>query len=153
MLHSMHHPRLAARVLAWTCALLTQASAATAPDVARARSEGVSVEAMVLRDRVAVCIWAENDLKISAEYGVEFKVDRRDTRLWNERFPKMVTGAGSNFDLPLRVELSARGDLRQRRIEVDLGACSEATFCTPVRFKLTLPAIYAVRSPCAGGAE
>jgi hypothetical protein len=132
------------------CAFFLHAPAAHATDVVRAQSEGVSVEVVVLRDLVAFCIKAANDLKVSAEYGVEFKVDRRDTRLWNERFPKMVTGADYYFDLPLRIELKSHGDVRQHRIALDLGACSEATYCTPVRFKLTMPSNYAAAAQCPG---
>jgi hypothetical protein len=141
-------PRFAAAILLSGYALFSHSPTANATDVVRAQSEGVSVDVMVLRDLVAFCIKAANDLKVSAEYGVEFKVDRRETRLWNERFPKMVTGADYYFDLPLRIELKSRGDVRQHRIELDLGACSEATYCTPVKFKLTMPANYAAAMQC-----
>jgi hypothetical protein len=119
----------------------------------RAQSDGLSVEVMVQRNHVVFCIRAENDLKISSEYGVEFKADRRDARLWDERLPKVVTGAGDYFDLPLRIDLKSRGDVRGRRIAMDMGACSEATLCTPVRFKLTLPSNYSGGAQCGSGTK
>lgn len=142
MLRRQRLLQFVAAALFSACAVFARSPAAHAADVVRAQSEGVSVDVMALRDHVAFCITAANDLKISSEYGVEFKVDRRDARLWDERFPKAVTAAPYYFDLPLRIELKSRGDVRQRRIELDLGACSEATYCTPVRFKLTLPSTY-----------
>jgi hypothetical protein len=152
----MHHrQRLLqfAGALLWSCAVLAPSRAANTTDVVRAQSEGISVEVTALRDLVAFCIMAANDLKISSEYGVEFKVDGRDARLWNERLPKTVTAAPYYFDLPLRIELKSRGDVRQRRIELDLGACSEATLCTPLRFKLTLPSNYSGGAQCGSGTK
>ena len=152
MLRRHRRLQFAAAALLSACAF-PQWAAANATEVVRARSDGVSVEVMALRDHVAFCIRAENDLKISAEYGVEFKVDRRDARLWNERMPKTVTGAGYYFDLPLRIDLKSRGDVRQHRIELDLGACSEATYCAPVKFKLTMPSNYAAGVQCESGTK
>jgi hypothetical protein len=144
--------QFAAAALLWAFAFFPSSAAPHEAAIVRAQSDGLSVDVTVLRDHVAFCIKAGNDLKISSEYGVEFKVDRRDTRLWDERLPKVVTGAGYYFDLPLRIDLKSRGDVRSRRVELDMGACSKATYCKPVRFKLTMPSNYATAVQCGSGA-
>jgi hypothetical protein len=109
-------------------------------DELRVQEDGVSLHARTFRDAVIICINAQPPLRIaSSDYGVRFEIERNDRRFWNEAFPKTVTGPGWYFDLPLRIELKTRGDVQRRRIDVDLGTCSEATLCNPVKLLITLP--------------
>jgi hypothetical protein len=104
----------------------------------RVEKEGVSLSIATLGDRVAFCIAASGDLKISSEYGIEFKADGQHGKLWSETLPKVVTGPPYYFDLPLRIELKTRGDARERPITVDLGACSAAAnVCVPITFDVS----------------
>jgi hypothetical protein len=108
------------------------------PGYVRAQSDGVTLEAHAVRDQIVFCFNAEKDLKISAQYGVQFNVGRIDLKLWSEPFPKTVTAADWYFDLPLQINLKTRGDLRERRVHVDLGACSPS-HCTPITFEIIVP--------------
>jgi hypothetical protein len=110
-----------------------------AGDEMRAQKDGIILRVRSVPDAIVFCFNAEGSLKIASDYGIRFKVVRNDRHLWNEVFPKTVTGPGWNFSLPFGVELRTRGDVQRRRIDVDLGACSEATLCNPVNFQITLP--------------
>jgi hypothetical protein len=100
--------------------------------------ERLSVTTLV--DRVAFCISTTGDLKISSEYGVEFKADRQNGKFWSEPLPKVVTGPPYYFDLPLQIELKTRGNARERRISLNLGACCSATnTCVPITFEVNAP--------------
>jgi hypothetical protein len=101
--------------------------------------DGVSMTVRAVPNSVVFCIAAREPLKISSEYGVQFQVEPRDWQLWDEHFPKTVTAPGWYFALPLRIKLVPRGDVQQHTINVDLGACSEATGCNAVRFAITIP--------------
>lgn len=104
------------------------------------RKDGLTLAVTALADRVVFCIAASGDLKVSSEYGVEFKSAPPDTRLWRDALPKVVTAAPYYFDLPLRIELKTRGSARQRRIDLTLGACSvAANACVPVTFEVSTP--------------
>jgi hypothetical protein len=104
----------------------------------RMEKQGVSLSTATLGDRVVFCIAASGDLKISSEYGVEFRTDGQHGRLWSETLPKVVTGPPYYFDLPLRIELKTRGNARERPITVDLGACSAAAnVCLPITFEVS----------------
>ena len=105
------------------------------------RKDGVTLKVISLVDRVVFCISASGDLKISSEYGVEFKSTVHDVRFWGDTLPKIVTAAPYYFDLPLRIELKTRGHARGRRIDVNLGACSAAaSACVPITFEVSAPA-------------
>jgi hypothetical protein len=102
--------------------------------------QGVSLSLSTLADRVVFCISASGDYKVSSEYGVEFKADAKNGKLWSETLPKVVTGSPYYFDLPLRIELKTRGSARERPITVDLGACSAAAnTCVPITFEVSAP--------------
>jgi hypothetical protein len=104
------------------------------------QKEGVNLSISTLADRVVFCISASGDFKVSSEYGVEFKADAKNGKLWSETLPKVVTGLPYYFDLPLRIELKTRGTARERPITVDLGACSAAAnTCVPITFKVSVP--------------
>jgi hypothetical protein len=105
----------------------------------RTQKDGIILRVRAVPDAVVFCFNAEGALKIASDYGIQFKVVRNDRHLWNEVFPKTITGPGWYFNLPLGLELRTRGDVQRRRIDVDLGACSEATLCNPVNFQITLP--------------
>jgi len=104
----------------------------------RVQSDGVMLEAHAVHDQIVFCINAEKGLKISAQYGVQFNVDQADLPLWSEPLPKTVTTTDWYFDLPLRINLKTHGGLRERRVHVDLGACSPS-HCTPITFQITVP--------------
>jgi hypothetical protein len=104
------------------------------------QKDGVNLSIATLADRVVFCISASGDLKISSEYGVGFKADGPNGKLWRETLPKVVTGSPYYFDLPLRIELKTRGNAEKRPITVDLGACSAAAnACVPVTFEVSAP--------------
>lgn len=104
------------------------------------QKDGVGLSIATLADRVVFCISASGDLKVSSEYGVEFKADGPNAKLWRENLPKVITGSPYYFDLPLRIELKTRGSAQQRPITVDLGACSSAVnACVPITFEVTAP--------------
>jgi hypothetical protein len=100
---------------------------------------GVSITVHYLHDRSVFCIDADATHKISAEYGIEFRVPKKDIQLWSERFPKVVNGEGRYFSLPLQVELMARGDVIGRHVTVELGACSSEALCDTITFDLAVP--------------
>jgi hypothetical protein len=105
------------------------------------QKDGVNLSIATLADRVVFCITASGDLKVSSEYGVEFKADGPSAKLWRETLPKVVTGSPYYFDLPLRIELKTHGNAEERPITVDLGACSAAAnACVPVTFEVSAPA-------------
>jgi hypothetical protein len=104
------------------------------------QKNGVNLSIATLADRVVFCISALGDLKVSSEYGVEFRADGPYGKLWQETLPKVVTGSPYYFDLPLRIELKTRGNAEERPITVDLGACSSAAnACVPVTFEVSAP--------------
>jgi hypothetical protein len=104
------------------------------------QKDGVRLSVTTLVDRVVFCISASSDLKISSEYGVEFKADRQNGRFWSEPLPKVVTGPPYYFILPLRIELKTRGNAQERPISLNLGACSSAAnTCVPVTFEINAP--------------
>jgi hypothetical protein len=104
------------------------------------QKDGVRLSVTTLVDRVVFCISASGDLKISSEYGVEFKADRQNGRFWSEPLPKVVTGPPYYFNLPLRIELKTRGNAQERPISLNLGACSSATnTCVPITFEINTP--------------
>ena len=104
------------------------------------QKDGVNLSIAALADRVVFCITASGDLKVSSEYGVEFKTDGPSAKLWREILPKVVTGSPYYFDLPLRIELKTHGNAEKRPITVDLGACSSAAnACVPVTFEVSAP--------------
>jgi hypothetical protein len=104
------------------------------------QKDGVSLSIATLADGVVFCISASGDLKVSSEYGVEFRADGPNARLWRETLPKVVTGSPYYFDLPLRIELKTRGNAQERPITVGLGACSAAAnVCAPITFEVSAP--------------
>jgi hypothetical protein len=104
------------------------------------RRDGVTVAVTTLVDRVVFCISASGDLKVSSEYGIEFKSAPQNARFWLESLPKVVTGSPYYFDLPLRIELKTRGKAEERPITLDLGACSSAAnACVPLTFEVSVP--------------
>jgi hypothetical protein len=119
-----------------------RAETAVAPD-AHAQHDGVRLDAYSRNGQVTFCFNAEKDVKIASEYGVEFKVPPGETRLWNEVMPKLVAGSNPYFELPVRIDLKTRGAPRERRISMGLGVCVSATYCTPVAFEITIPAVSA----------
>jgi hypothetical protein len=120
-------------------ALILLASIPAAAEV-HLQKDGVNLSIATLADRVVFCISASGDLKVSSEYGVEFKADGPYGKLWRETLPKVVTGSPYYFDLPLRIELKTRGNAEERPITVDLGACSSAAnACVPVTFEVSAP--------------
>jgi len=121
-------------------AALISASIPAAAEV-HLQKDGVSLSIATLADRVVFCISASGDLKVSSEYGVEFKTNEASAKLWRETLPKVFTGAPYYFELPLRIELKTRGDAKERPITVDLGACSStANACVPITFEASAPA-------------
>jgi hypothetical protein len=124
--------------------ILLATTLATFPCLANAelvlRKDGVTVAVTTLVDRVVFCIAASGDLKISSEYGVEFKSSPDNAQLWFDALPKVVTGIPYYFDLPLRIELKTRGGARKRGIDLTLGICSvAANACLPVTFEVRAP--------------
>jgi hypothetical protein len=106
----------------------------------RLQKDGISLSIAALADRVVFCISASGDLKVSSEYGVAFKADGPNSKLWRETLPKIVTGPPYYFDLPLRIEMKTRGNAQERPITVDLGACSSAAnTCVPITFEISAP--------------
>jgi hypothetical protein len=121
------------------CVMMTVASVAAGAET-RLQQDGINLSVTTLADRVVFCIAATGDLKVSSEYGVEFKTDRKNRKYWSETLPKIVTGAPYYFDLPLRIELKTRTNARERPITVGLGACSSAAnACVPITFELKAP--------------
>jgi hypothetical protein len=57
----------------------------------RLQKDGVNLSIAALADRVVFCISASGDLKVSSEYGVAFKADGPNSKLWRETLPKIVT--------------------------------------------------------------
>jgi hypothetical protein len=91
--------------------------------------DGVLISVRPLPDQVLFCIDADADHKISAEFGVEFKLIRGDKRLWREEFPKLITGPSQYFELPILVSLQASSRrVAGHSLHVVLGACSFVTF-------------------------
>jgi hypothetical protein len=118
-------------------ALILLASIPAAAEVHLQR-DGVNLSIATLADRVVFCISASGDLKVSSEYGVEFKADGPYGKFWRETLPKVVTGSPYYFDLPLRIELKRHANAAARPITVDLGACSSAAnACVPVTFEVS----------------
>ena len=104
------------------------------------QKDGVNLSIATLADRVVFCISASGDLKVSSEYGIGFKADGANVKLWRDALPKVVTGSPYYFDLPLRIELKTRGNAQVRPITVDLGACSAAAkTCVPITFEVSAP--------------
>jgi len=67
-------------------------------------------------------------------------VDPADEPLWNERFPKVVTGPDWYFHLPLKIEMmNAQKDVSNRHVYVNFGACSEGTLCKRLDLDVKLP--------------
>jgi|SRR5450432_446886 hypothetical protein len=121
-------------------AMLILASVPAAAEL-HLQKDGVSLSIATLADRVVFCISASGDLKVSSEYGVGFRADGQNGKLWRETLPKVVTATPYYFDLPLRIELKTRGNAEVRPITVDLGACSSAAnACVPVIFEVSAPA-------------
>jgi hypothetical protein len=120
-----------------TVLLLCPLSAAEAE--MNVKKDGVRVSVTTLVDRVVFCIFASGDLRISSEYGIEFKADRQNVRSWLERLPKVVMGPPYYFDLPLRIELKTREGAQQRRIRLNLGTCSDGKGCVPVNLEVNAP--------------
>jgi hypothetical protein len=108
------------------------------PD-ARVQHDGVTLEAYSRNGRITFCFNAEKDVKIAAEYGVEFSVPQGEAKFWNESLPKLVTGSEPYFDLPVRVELKTQGVSRERQVSIGLGVCVSTKYCTPVAFQITIP--------------
>lgn len=150
------------RRIAATCLavmLLTGAAQATAASTpaswdVRAAREGVTLRARVLRDRVRFCIDAAQDLKVSAQYGVELKAPADERMLWAEALPKVVTGPGWYFGLPLQIDLTTAGTPRERHVHLDLGACSSAKqMCSSIVFDVVLPPYRDGGHPSGGCAQ
>jgi hypothetical protein len=104
------------------------------------QKNGVTLAVTTLVDRVVFCISASGDLKVSSEYGVEFKSNPHNAKFWLDALPKVVTGPPYYFDLPLRIELKTRGNVHERRVDLNLGACSSAAnACVPITFEVSAP--------------
>jgi hypothetical protein len=116
-----------------------RAETVVAPDV-HVQHDGVMLDAYSRNGQITFCFNAENGVKIASEYGVEFKVPRGQTSLWNEPLPKLVAGKQPYFDLPVRIDLKTRGAPHERQVSMGLGVCVSATYCTPVSFEITIPA-------------
>src|ERR1700680_3844987 len=67
-------------------ALILLASIPAAAEV-HLQKDGVNLSIATLADRVVFCISASGDLKVSSEYGVEFKADGPYGKLWRETLP------------------------------------------------------------------
>jgi hypothetical protein len=106
-------------------------------DAARVERDGVILEIQTLADRVVFCVSAREGIKISAQYGVTIDAYGRDKNVWNERLPKIITGDGWDFNLPLRIELNTRGSAAAGRVNIRLGACSD--HCDLVVFDVRVP--------------
>ena len=106
----------------------------------RLEKDGVRLAVEAHTDHVVFCISASGDLKVSSEYGVEFKSAKTTSKLWAEALPKVVTGPPYYFALPLRIELRTRGNAQERAITLALGACSAASnACVPITFEVNIP--------------
>lgn len=125
-----------------------------APD-ARLQREGVTIDAYSQNDRITFCFDAEKNVKIASEYGVEFAVPREEAKLWEESFPKIVSGKEPYFKLPVRIELRTRGVPRSREVSVGLGICVSETYCTPIKVVLRIPAKGSSRQSiaCSGAVD
>ncbi len=107
----------------------------------RLASGGVTLDVETLSDRVVFCVRADETHKVSSEFGVEFKIEKRNSGTWKERFPKVVTGSNWYFTLPLRIDLMTRGNASGQRVHVELGACSTSNMCDRVEFVAVVPRI------------
>jgi len=65
---------------------------------AHAQHDGVTLDAYSRNGQITFCFNAEKDIKIASEYGVEFTVPQGESKLWNERLPKVVAGSEPYFD-------------------------------------------------------
>ena len=110
-----------------------------APD-AHAQHDGVILDVFSGNGRITFCFDAEKDVKIASEYGVQFTVPNDQTKLWNEKLPKLVAGSEPYFNLPVRVDLKTRDVSQERRVMIELGVCVSGNYCTPVNFEITVPA-------------
>jgi hypothetical protein len=119
--------------------LLWSESKAANVGVTRVQSDGVTINVRTLRDRVIFCINADQDHKISSEFGVEFTVFQQDERLWAETFPKIVTRSGWYFNLPLGLNLKTRAEVSGRTVRIKLGACSVDELCNVLNFSVEIP--------------
>jgi hypothetical protein len=112
-------------------------SASEVGNAVRAQTDGVTLDIRSLPDRVVFCIRAREDIKISSRYGVTFDADREDVDAWDENLPKTIEGPDWDFDLPLRVDIKTRPLAGERRIRIQLGACSD--HCDLVKFNIRVP--------------
>lgn len=110
-------------------------------------ADGVAVDASSKSDVVSFCIRADDDHKVSAEFGVEFRPDT--PKRWKEHFPKIVTGEGAYFSMPLRIDLKPRGDPSGQTVHLQFGTCSAARLqCDLVQVAVRVPATRAVAPSC-----
>lgn len=119
--------------------VLDAGAAEAMPDV-HAQQDGVTLDAYTRDDRIVFCFSAEKNVKVASDYGVEFKVPVNELNLWDEHLPKLVTKTGWYFDLPLRIDLKTRDTQHERQIDVNLGACTSAKYCTPITLRIIIPA-------------
>ena len=76
----------------------------------------------------------------TTEFGVEFSVETGNASAWKEKLPKVMTGPGYYFELPMRFELRTRGDAEAQSIYIELGACSKETnMCDKLEFVAAVP--------------
>jgi len=108
------------------------------PDV-HVQHDGVKLDAYSRNGQITFCFGTESGVRIASEYGIEFKVPRGQTRLWNEALPKLVAGKQPYFDLPVRIDLRTRGAPVARQVSIGLGVCVSAAYCTPVTFEIAIP--------------
>ena len=120
-------------------AAATAGESSVAPDV-HAQHDGVTIDAYSRNGQITFCLNAAKNVKIASEYGVEFNVPHHQTKLWNERLPKLIAGKKPYFDLPKRIDLKTRGAPHERQVSMGLGVCVSALYCTPVAFEITIPA-------------
>jgi hypothetical protein len=119
-------------------ALCIAAHAAERSPDARIQRDGVTLDAYSNGKLVTFCFNAEQNVKIAAEYGVEFKTPPVEARFWKEKLPKVVAGSDPYFEPPVRIDLRTQGSPPSRKVSVGFGICVSATYCTPVVFEVTV---------------
>ena len=104
------------------------------------QSGGISIQVQRLKDGVSFCVRSDGEHKVSSEFGIEFRVERGDPRSWRDKLPKIVTGQGWYFLLPMEVELATLKDPGGQTMHVELGACSaKDNNCDKLEFSIPVP--------------
>jgi hypothetical protein len=136
--------RIASQRWLWAVALVgagAAASSAKATETSTATERGgISIQAQRLQNHVSFCVRSDGDHKVSSEFGIEFRIEHGDPRMWAETFPKLITADGWYFSLPMRVNLATRRSFVGQVMHVELGACSvKDNNCDRLDYRIAVP--------------